>query len=116
MGYEGQDFSDIAAGVSPAFVETLYAKFTADPASVESGWRTFFEGLEGSAQGPSWESARWPLTTTDDLTAALDPTQMEPAPKPAKGGGKPAPAAAAPAPVSKDEIAKPRPTRSARSC
>ncbi len=106
MGYEGQDFSDIAAGVSPAFVETLYAKFTADPASVESGWRTFFEGLEGSAQGPSWESARWPLTTTDDLTAALDPTQMEPAPKPAKGGGKPAPAAAAPAPVSKDEIAK----------
>ncbi|RZM19904.1 MAG: 2-oxoglutarate dehydrogenase E1 component, partial [Sphingomonas sp.] len=92
--------------VSPAFVETLYAKFTADPASVESGWRTFFEGLEGSAQGPSWESARWPLTTTDDLTAALDPTQMEPAPKPAKGGGKPAPAAAAPAPVSKDEIAK----------
>lgn len=106
MGYEGQDFSDIAAGVSPAFVETLYAKFTADPASVESGWRTFFEELEGSAQGPSWESARWPLTTTDDLTAALDPTQMEPAPKPAKGGGKPAPAAAAPAPVSKDEIAK----------
>ncbi|PTM45755.1 2-oxoglutarate dehydrogenase E1 component [Sphingomonas aerolata] len=106
MGYEGQDFSDIAAGVSPAFVETLYAKFTANPASVESGWRTFFEGLEGSAQGPSWESARWPLTTTDDLTAALDPTQMEPAPKPAKGGGKPAPAAAAPAPVSKDEIAK----------
>ncbi len=105
MGYEGQDFSDIAAGVSPAFVETLYAKFTADPASVESGWRTFFEDLEGSAQGPSWESARWPLTTTDDLTAALDPTQMEPAPKPAKGG-KPAPAAAAPAPVSKDEIAK----------
>jgi len=104
MGYEGQDFSDIAAGVSPAFVETLYAKFNADPASVESGWRAFFEGLEGSAQGPSWESARWPLTTTDDLTAALDPTQMEPAPKPAKG--KPALAAAAPAPVSKEEIAK----------
>ncbi len=104
MGYEGQDFSDIAAGVSPAFVETLYAKFNADPASVESGWRAFFEGLEGSAQGPSWESARWPLTTTDDLTAALDPTQMEPAPKPAKG--KPAPAAAAPASVSKEEIAK----------
>ncbi len=104
MGYEGQDFSDIAAGVSPAFVETLYAKFNADPASVESGWRAFFECLEGSAQGPSWESARWPLTTTDDLTAALDPTQMEPAPKPAKG--KPAPAAAAPAPVSKEEIAK----------
>jgi 2-oxoglutarate dehydrogenase complex dehydrogenase (E1) component-like enzyme len=43
MGYEGQDFSDIAAGVSPAFVETLYAKFNAVPASVESGWRAFFD-------------------------------------------------------------------------
>ncbi|MBI0476497.1 2-oxoglutarate dehydrogenase E1 component [Sphingomonas sp. MA1305] len=103
MGYEGQDFSDIAQGVSPAFIEALYAKFQADPASVEGGWQTFFEGLERGAGGPSWTNKRWPLTTTDDLTAGLDPTQMEPAPKPAKGG-KPAPtAAAAPAP-SKDEI------------
>ena len=94
MGYEGQDFSDIAAGVSPAFVETLYAKFQAAPDSVEPGWRNFFEGLEGSAQGPSWANTAWPLKSTDDLTAAMDPTQMEPAPKPARGG-KPAPAAAA---------------------
>lgn len=104
MGYEGQDFSDIAAGVSPAFVETLYVKYAADPASVDAGWRSFFEGLE-TAQGPSWESARWPLTTTDDLTAALDPTQMEPAPKPQKGG-KPAPAAASPAGASQADIIK----------
>ncbi|TXC69752.1 2-oxoglutarate dehydrogenase E1 component [Sphingomonas ginsenosidivorax] len=104
MGYEGQDFSDIAAGVSPAFVETLYVKYNADPASVDAGWRTFFEGLE-TAQNPSWESARWPLTTTDDLTSALDPTQMEPAPKPAKGG-KPAPAAAAAPAVSQADIIK----------
>ncbi len=104
MGYEGQDFSDIAAGVSPAFVETLYVKYNADPSSVDSGWRTFFEGLE-TAQNPSWESARWPLTTTDDLTAALDPTQMEPAPKPAKGG-KPAPAAAPAPAVSQADIIK----------
>ena len=27
MGYEGQDFSDIASGVSPAFIEGLYAKY-----------------------------------------------------------------------------------------
>jgi 2-oxoglutarate dehydrogenase E1 component len=27
-------------------------------------------------QGPSWERRGWPLDTTDDLTAALDPTQM----------------------------------------
>ena len=96
MGYEGQDFADIAGGVSPAFIDALYARYKASPDSVEPGWRAFFEGLEDAASGPSWENARWPLTSTDDLTAALDPTQMEPAPKPAKGG-KPAPAAA-PAP------------------
>jgi len=93
MGYEGQDFSDVAGGVSPAFIEALYAKYGADPASVEPQWRALFEGL-GGAQSPSWQSKRWPPTTTDDLTAALDPTQMEPAPKPQKGG-KPAPAPAA---------------------
>ncbi|HWV02508.1 MAG TPA: 2-oxoglutarate dehydrogenase E1 component, partial [Devosia sp.] len=100
MGYEGQDFSDIAGGVSPAFVETLYKRFKSDPASVEPGWRGWFEGLESTVTGPSWRQANWPLATTDDLTAALDPTQMEPAPKPAKGG-KPAAAAA---PVSEDAI------------
>ncbi|MBX3563223.1 MAG: 2-oxoglutarate dehydrogenase E1 component [Sphingomonas sp.] len=103
MGYEGLDFDDIAGGVSPAFVETMYKRFKADPASIEAGWRTWFEGLEGSAQGPSWKQANWPPTETDALTAALDPTQMEPAPKPAKGGG----AAAAPkAPPSQDDIAR----------
>ncbi|WP_203310654.1 2-oxoglutarate dehydrogenase E1 component [Sphingomonas beigongshangi] len=106
MGYEGQDFSDIAQGVSPAFIEALYARFQADPTSVESGWQTFFEGLERGAGGPSWTNKRWPLTTTDDLTAGLDPTQMEPAPKPAKGGGKPAPAAAAAPAPSKEDIIK----------
>ncbi|MES2988188.1 MAG: 2-oxoglutarate dehydrogenase E1 component [Pseudomonadota bacterium] len=103
MGYEGLDFDDIAGGVSPAFVETMYKKYKADPAAIEPGWRAWFEGLEGSAQGPSWKQANWPLSETDALTAALDPTQMEPAPKPAKGG------AAAPAPraaPSESEIAK----------
>ena len=96
MGYEGQDF-DIAAGVSPAFVETLYGRYRDDPSSVDAGWRQWFDGLEGAVQHPSWQSKRWPLSDTDALTAALDPTQMEPAPKPAKGGGKPAaPAPAAP--------------------
>ncbi|UIJ45947.1 2-oxoglutarate dehydrogenase E1 component [Sphingomonas cannabina] len=96
MGYEGQDFSEIAGGVSPAFVETLYARFKADPNSVEPGWRQWFEGLESTVSGPSWANPAWPPKDTDSLTAALDPTQMEPAPAPAKGG-KPAPAAAAPA-------------------
>ena len=94
MGYENNDFSDIAGGVSPAFIEQLYARFKAAPDAVEPAWRGMFEGLEGAGSGPSWNNAAWPPATTDDLTAALDPTQMEPAPKPAKGGAKPAPAAA----------------------
>ncbi|HEX7820310.1 MAG TPA: 2-oxoglutarate dehydrogenase E1 component [Sphingobium sp.] len=36
------------------------------------------DGLPGAEieQGPSWERRGWPLNTTDDLTAAMDPTQM----------------------------------------
>ena len=102
MGYEGQDFSDVAGSVSPAFIDALYARYKASPDSVEPQWRQMFEGLESAGRGPSWINERWPLSTTDDLTAALDPTQMEPAPKPQKG--KPAPAAAAPAPSQADII------------
>ncbi len=102
MGYEGQDFSDIAGQVSPGFVDALFARYKASPDSVEPDWRGFFEGLEGAVTGPSWANATWPPAITDDLTAALDPTQMEPAPKPAKPG---AARASAPAP-SRDDIVK----------
>ena len=41
-------------------------------------------------QGPSWARPNWPLSDTDDLTAALDPTQMQVAVKAAaKAAGKP---------------------------
>ncbi|WP_184086298.1 2-oxoglutarate dehydrogenase E1 component [Sphingomonas xinjiangensis] len=104
MGYEGLDFEQIAGGVSPAFIETLYRRYKADPTGIEPQWQQFFEGLENSASGPSWANPRWPLSDTDALTAGLDPTQMEPAPKPAKGGAaKPAPV---PAPSSEADIAK----------
>jgi 2-oxoglutarate dehydrogenase E1 component len=100
MGYEGLDFDDIAGGVSPGFVEQLYRRYKADPTGIEPGWRTWFEGLENSASGPSWANPAWPLADTDALTAGLDPTQMEPAAKPAKAS--PAPAAAKPAPSTAD--------------
>ena len=32
-------------GGNAAYIEDLYAKFEADPASVEAEWRTFFEAL-----------------------------------------------------------------------
>jgi len=34
MGFEGQDFGDIAGGVSPEFIETLYARYKTSPESV----------------------------------------------------------------------------------
>jgi 2-oxoglutarate dehydrogenase E1 component len=40
-------------------------------------------------RGPSWARLNWPLTDTDDLTGALDPTQMQVAVKAAaKASGK----------------------------
>ena len=92
MGYEGQDFDALAGSVSPGFIESLYARFRASPDSVEPGWRNWFEGLEASATGPSWQRRNWPAGDTDDLTGALDPTQMEPAARPTKGAPKAAPA------------------------
>ncbi len=86
MGAEGMDFADIAGRVSPAFVEAMHARFRTDPASVEPGWRQWFEGLENAVAGPSWANPAWPPTDTDALTAALDPMQMEPVAKPARGG------------------------------
>ena len=36
-----------------------------------------FTGGSEFEEGPSWQRKGWPLDTTDDLTAALDPTQMQ---------------------------------------
>ncbi|WOK35595.1 2-oxoglutarate dehydrogenase E1 component [Sphingomonas sp. C3-2] len=94
MGYEGQDFDEIA-GVSPGFVEGLYRVYQTHPDNVEPAWRAWFEGLESAASGPSWAKPNWPPATTDALTAALDPTQMEVEKK--KDPKKAAPVAAAPA-------------------
>src|SRR3954469_5325917 len=90
MGFEGQSF-DIE-GVSPSFVEALYRTYVSNPGSVEPSWRSFFEGLEASTDGPSWKRGNWPPADTDPLTAALDPTQSALPPK--ADTKKPAPAAA----------------------
>ncbi|MDH7638708.1 2-oxoglutarate dehydrogenase E1 component [Sphingomonas oryzagri] len=92
MGYEGQDID--FAGASPAFVEDLYRRWQRDEASVDSTWGNYFRSVEQAVSGPSWQRSNWPLTDTDQLTAGLDPTQMQPAPKPAKpGAAKAAPQA-----------------------
>ena len=96
MGNERHDFETLAGSVSSAFVDTLYARFRAAPDSVDPAWRVHFEGLESVASGPSWQAANWPTRDTDDLTAALDPSQMQPAAKAPRAEAKPV-AATAPA-------------------
>ncbi len=105
MGIEGLGFDELE-GVSPSFAEALYRRYRADPQSVEQGWRDYFQSLENTLSGPSWARTNWPPSDTDALTAGLDPTQMEPALKPAKGGKPAAEApAAAPAPAAADVTA-----------
>src|SRR3546814_11534781 len=79
MGFEGQDFDGIE-GVSPSFVESLYRQFAANPVCVAPEWQRWFDGLEGSLSGPTWQRKNWQPAATDGLTAALDPTQMSVAP------------------------------------
>ncbi|MFA5970269.1 MAG: 2-oxoglutarate dehydrogenase E1 component [Sphingomonas sp.] len=93
MGYEGQDFEELAGAVSPAFIDSLYKRYQSSPDGVEPAWRNWFEGLEGAVSAPSWGHPGWPGSATDDLTAALDPTQMEPAPAKPRGGAPKADAA-----------------------
>jgi 2-oxoglutarate dehydrogenase E1 component len=49
-----------------------------------------FAGTTEVEQGPSWARKGWPLETTDDLTSALDPTQMQVAVKAAAAKAGPA--------------------------
>ncbi|MDB5718023.1 MAG: 2-oxoglutarate dehydrogenase component, partial [Sphingomonas bacterium] len=95
MGFEALDLNDVE-GVSPSFVESLYRQYAADPETVEPSWRQWFEGLESVATGPSWAHPNWPPSTTDALTAGLDPTQMA-VDKPVKPARDAKPASAAPA-------------------
>ena len=55
-----------------------------------------FIGSVEAEQGPSWARPGWPVHATDDLTAALDPTQMQAAVRQAaKAAGSGAPASEA---------------------
>ncbi len=70
------DLENVGAG----FIEALYRKYADNPSSVDESWQRYFAGLERVADtsGPSWQRANWPISATDDLTSALDPTQMMP--------------------------------------
>ena len=71
------------AGASSAFVEALYERYLADPASVDPSWRAYFDRLEAGAtrvvSHPSWARSDWPdYGPRDDLSRALDPASLAP--------------------------------------
>ena len=66
-------------GGNADYVEDLYARYEADPGSVDAEWQAFFRSLKDertdvlrSARGPSWEQPNWPQRPQGELVAALD--------------------------------------------
>ncbi len=71
--------SSFLQGQNATYVEQLYARYAADPASVDAAWGEFFRALgddeatvRADARGPSWARHDWPVAPSGDLIAALD--------------------------------------------
>ncbi len=67
------------SGTNAAFVEDLYARFQADPQSVDAEWRTFFSSLGDNTEdvlkesrGASWARTDWPLHANGEMVSAID--------------------------------------------
>src|SRR5262249_9305992 len=67
-------------GGNADYIEDLYARYEAEPKTLDAAWQSFFQSLkderadvERNAQGPSWQRPDWPPLAADGLTSALDP-------------------------------------------
>src|SRR6218665_511893 len=105
--------SSFLYGGNASYIEDLYARYTADPKSIDPTWASYFGRLEDSAadvaknnQGASWQRADWPQPANGDLVSALDGDWplSEITVKKQKGLGKKAEAAGAPAPTPVDVL------------
>jgi 2-oxoglutarate dehydrogenase E1 component len=66
-------------GGNAAYIEDLYARYEADPKTVDAEWQSFFQSLkddrrdvEKNSQGPSWSRPGWPAPERSELISALD--------------------------------------------
>ena len=66
-------------GGNAAYIEELYARYEADPNSVDPQWQGFFAGLKDdkaaivqNAKGASWKKPNWPVAANGELVSALD--------------------------------------------
>src|SRR5579863_9890239 len=71
--------SSFLYGGNATYIDDLYARYEADPQSVDAQWQAFFAGLKDAprdiaenANGPSWQRPGWPPRERSDLVAALD--------------------------------------------
>src|SRR5271170_3058861 len=66
-------------GGNAPYIEDLYARYEADPKSVDAEWQSFFQSLKDNAadvtknaRGATWGRPDWPPLPGGDLVAALD--------------------------------------------
>lgn len=66
-------------GGNADYIDELYARYAADPKSVDESWASFFAKLEDqkseiakNAHGPSWARPDWPRPLNGELVSALD--------------------------------------------
>ena len=66
-------------GGNAQYIEQMYARYAANPGTVDEGWRAFFAGLgddtgavREEAAGAPWARADWPPAANGELISALD--------------------------------------------
>jgi 2-oxoglutarate dehydrogenase E1 component len=71
--------SSFLYGGNADYIEGLYARYKADPQSVDPTWQSYFGRLEDtpeaaqqSVDGPSWQRRDWPEVANGELVSALD--------------------------------------------
>ena len=71
--------SSFLYGGNANYIEHLYARFKADPKSIDPTWADYFGRLEDSTadvqkniDGPSWQRQDWPQPVDGELVSALD--------------------------------------------
>src|SRR5262245_60148654 len=64
------------SGGNASCIESLQARYQAEPTSVDDECRVFFPSLKDdgarAARGPSWRKRNWQQLAHNELTAALD--------------------------------------------
>ncbi len=70
--------SSFMEGDNAEYLEQMYARYAADPSSVDEAWHAFFRALgderkevEAEAKGPSWARSDWPPAPVGDVMGAL---------------------------------------------